>query len=173
MGKLSALSPNGSPVLADKFVMVQSSGPNDVIATGTNILAMLGGTGATFSPTWTNLSLGNATQTARYVQFNKFVYFTIAIVVGSTTSVGTGPIFTLPVTAQSSAKTVLGSIYFEDNSAPANNAGFCLKASTTQGVITVFGVGGGNATNDGVTASVPFPFAVNDLINISGSYEAA
>src|SRR6185369_9654216 len=52
-----------------------------------------------WTPSWTNLSVGNGTVVAKYVQIGKTVFARLSLVLGSTSTV-TGPvIFSLPVTS--------------------------------------------------------------------------
>ena len=55
---------------------------------------------STWTPTLTNLTLGNGTMTARYIQTGKMVTLAIAFSFGSTSSLSGGPSFSLPVTAR-------------------------------------------------------------------------
>ena len=57
----------------------------------------------TWSPTLTNISIGNGTVTAHYAEVNEVVFFEIFFDVGSTTSFsGTSMQFSIPVTSGSS-----------------------------------------------------------------------
>jgi len=51
----------------------------------------------TWTPTFTNFTIGNGTLNCYYVTVGKNVYFTMQVVLGTTSSVGTNPYFTLPV----------------------------------------------------------------------------
>ncbi len=70
----------------------------------------------TWAPTWTNLTPGNGTYSfAKFCQIGKTVFVRLAFVLGSTSSVGTAPTFTLPVTSVSytiggTAQKTLGTI---------------------------------------------------------------
>jgi len=50
-----------------------------------------------WSPTLTNMTLGNGVQTAYYLQIGKLVFWYWQIILGTTSSVSTNPIVTLPV----------------------------------------------------------------------------
>ena len=53
-----------------------------------------------FSPSWTNLTVGDATQEAKFAQVNEIVYFQVEFIAGSSSSFGSGSAhqFALPVT---------------------------------------------------------------------------
>jgi hypothetical protein len=144
--------------------------PNSLVAsTGT------GWAFASWTPTWTNLSVGNGTQTAKYVQIGKTVIAHVSLVLGSTSTVGTGPLFTLPVTAVSytgGAEFSLSIAHFEHTgvSAAVGEVGII---STTQGQLLVFNAAGTYLAYTGITASVPFAWATSDQIYFQISYEAA
>ncbi len=132
---------------------------------------------AAWTPTWTNLTVGNATQTARYSQSGKTVFFTLKLVLGSTSSVGTNPNFTWPVTAasQASAQASLVQIAYLDAT-----AGVFLGVSDPRNRTTaVCGINGPSGTvqlqeqDRAVSSTVPFTWTTNDTIWIAGSYEAA
>ena len=126
---------------------------------------------ANFTPTWTasttNPTLGNGTLTGRYVQIGKTVRFSIAVTFGSTTNIGSGAYtFSLPVAAATVQQFPVGGARLRDNSAPAYNMRTTyLLGSTTVAVASESGLNMGHNN--------PWTWAVSDLINISGTYEAA
>jgi hypothetical protein len=130
-----------------------------------------------WSPTWANLTLGNAVQAFEYIQVGKTVLYRGYITLGSTSAVGTGPTFTLPVNAKDTGKGTasgapeIGLVYMERNSV-ANFQGLITLASVSTGALSVFNVSGTYLTLSAVTASVPFAFAAGDEIRIRGFYEA-
>lgn len=124
-----------------------------------------------WTPTWTNLTVGNATQSCKYLQIGKWVYFRVSLVLGSTSSVGTTPTFTLPVTSVSMSNlTIIGhSSLIDAGTGPVQ--GFVVWASTTtawpSAITTTY--------YTGLTASNPFIWsgANGDQILCTGMYEAA
>jgi hypothetical protein len=124
----------------------------------------------TYTPTLANLTLGNGTLTAKYAQTGKIVTVYFNFTLGSTSSVGSNPSMTLPVSAAdiyNTAKLFLGdygtvtywgsawngdatTVYLEADRADATY----LKAA-------------------GVTATVPHTWAVNDSIVFTLTYLAA
>lgn len=150
------------------------------IATGAvipNKLQSGAGTGwawQSWVPSLTNLTLGSGTVVARYVQIGKNVYFRFSFKLGAGSAVGTGPTFTLPVTASSGYTTGIdvlnsfGSIL--DASTTFINTSATLLASTTTATALTLDA---SAVYALVSATVPFTFANLDQIICNGYYEAA
>jgi hypothetical protein len=132
-----------------------------------------------YTPTWTNLTVGNGTVTAAYKQIGKTVLYRICLIFGTTTSMGTNPFVTLPVTPityPGVERTILSNFARFHDSGTASYVGFLqqdnsdvnrclivvLTTSTTYGQIT-----------NGLTATLPHTWAVNDEILVTGQYEAA
>jgi hypothetical protein len=132
---------------------------------------------AAWTPTWTNLTVGNATQTARYSQSGKTVFFTLKLVFGSTTSMGTQPTFTWPVTAASTeaAQGAVTKVLFLDASAQIVLGATDPRSSTT--ALTKLNAPSGTVQlqdqDRAVTSTVPFTWTTSDTIWVMGSYEGA
>ena len=133
--------------------------------------ALVAGTGSSWTwqswtPTWTNLTIGNATVTAQYIQTGQTVNFSLDITFGSTTSMGTAPIFTLPVnsvapisgyfrpsgTSLMSVSTT-GTVYY----------GYNYISSTTTCYIEV---------SEGITPTAPFTWTTGSVLSVTGTYQA-
>ena len=132
---------------------------------------------AAWTPTWTNLTVGNATQTARYSQSGKTVFFTLKLVLGSTSSVGTAPNFTWPVAAASTtaAQASVVQVFYLDASAAMYLGASDPRLRTTT-VCAISASGGTTAllyVDVNVTATAPFTWVSTDTIFVMGSYEAA
>ena len=124
-----------------------------------------------WTPTWTNLTKGNGTlDQAIYSRAGKTVFFTLIFTLGSTSSVGTSPVFTLPITA---SQVFFTNARYYDSSATTYYEGRCDLASTTTAGIVVSDVSGTYLTRSGITATVPFTWATSDQIIASGFYFAA
>lgn len=147
---------------------------NKTLSTGTKVGAAttdISGAWVSFTPTWTGLTIGNATVDAKYMQIGKTVTFFISVTMGSTTAFGANWTATLPVTAR------IGGEYrfpigMKDASAANNYIGTTFNHTTT--VMNLAITGGTNGLLPGtITSTVPFAWAVSDLLTISGTYEAA
>lgn len=144
---------------------------------------LLTGTGSTnwawssWVPTWTNLTIGNAVVTAKYLQHGKTVRGFVKVVFGTTSAMGAAPTFTAPVTASSmygtGAYNFVGVGYAEDAGAAALNSACAFNASTTAISVLTLNTAGtyGNWVAFGV--GVPATYGTNDFFNFPFMYEAA
>jgi len=141
--------------------------------------ALVTGTGSgwawqSFTPTLTNLTLGNGTLTGSYIQIGKTVFGRISFTLGSTSAVGTTPTFSLPVTAKSgySAAESYGTAQILHTGNYINPA-ITVSASTTTVQVWALNASGTYATYAQITASVPFTWGAADAIYVYLQYEAA
>ena len=155
-------------------------------ASGSDVTLTLPGTTGTvqtvpgawtdWTPTWTNLTVGNATQTAVYSQVGKIVFFRIFLTLGSTSSVGTSPQFTLPVTASTTAYSSglanIGTVNLRDTGTGSFQGNVAFNSSTSA-VLFAHNVSGTRIVNSDVTSTVPFTWTSTDVIVCNGIYEAA
>jgi len=120
-----------------------------------------------YTPTWTNLTVGNGTVVTKYVRIGSMVTYTGKITIGSTTSISGFVSVALPVTAQDAFMN--GSARYSDD-ATRNYVGAVSIASggNTLGFThsEAGGFGSWNATN-------PFTPAAADLVSWNITYEAA
>lgn len=125
-------------------------------------------------PTYTNLTVGNGTVVAKYIQIGKTVHAYWSIICGSTTSLGDPPFISLPVTANSRYGTTLlyspvGSVMANDVSSAVFWGIATLDARTTQ-VELDFPQNGIPTT---ITGSFPFTETTGDNLVTQITYEAA
>jgi len=139
----------------------------------------LGGAWQSWTPTLTNLTLGNGTVDAKYFQIGKTILFRFRFTLGSTSAVGTGPNFTLPVSAisskygmTSSGAPEIGHGHIEDNGTNGYSCKLLLPSATTATVV-INNVAATYPTYAQVTATVPFTFTTGDELMLVGEYEAA
>lgn len=136
----------------------------------------LGGAWQSWTPTFTNLTIGNGSYTARYRQIGKVVYLRLTITMGSTSSVGTNPSFTLPVAATSYGASVgevlYGQAVYLDAGTNSYMGAIGLNSTTVSNFYR-FGVSGGNITKGGLSSTTPFTWGNTDEMNVTGAYEAA
>lgn len=129
----------------------------------------------TYTPIWTavsvNPSLGNGTLTGRYVQVGALVTFWIRLVIGSTTTTGTGFWqFTLPVPMKSDINETMGSAMMED-ALTADYLGQTVMFSSTDLCRVYFTVvTGADRSANGVQSNQPFTWATADFLTLTGSY---
>lgn len=129
------------------------------------------GAWTTWTPTLTNLTLGNGTLVAKYCRIGRAIHWRFKFTLGSTSAVGSFPqTFTLPVAAHadySAVDVVIGLANFADTGtagyvamvvATATGTGLFIKAASP---------------NSAISATVPFTWTTGDIISATGTYEAA
>jgi len=139
--------------------------------------AVSAGAWTAYTPTWTNLTVGNGTVTAAYTQIGKTVMGKIHIAAGSTSSItGSVPTFTLPVTAatfgSNNPNIVIGQGWYQD----AGVAYYALTVgfnTATTGRWFALGASGTYATGNDPSATVPGTFGSSDTLSLYFIYEAA
>lgn len=112
-----------------------------------------------WTPTWSNLTVGNGTVLARYRQVGKTVDYRIKFTLGTTSVVGTSPNFTLPVAPT-------GGFIADD----MIGLGHGTDASINTYVLGVFYNGSGIARFN-ISATVPFTFGNSDWFESVFTYE--
>lgn len=141
------------------------------LATYRDALKALSEAQTAWTPTYTNITIGNAVVSAKYLQVGKFVRGHLNIVFGSTSSFGAGSLLSsLPVAPHASIATghPVGHCYFLDNS--AGSASRTIGSMVTSGGNVFFVT---NATGGTVSNTVPWTWAVSDVLACTFEYEAA
>jgi hypothetical protein len=128
----------------------------------------------TWAPTWANFTVGNATTSYRYTQIGKLVVFSMDVLLGTTSAMGTGPTFTLPVASVGSYRqnvSYIGNVGILDVGTQIFKGSVYWSTTTIAG-LQVDGVGGTYTIPTAFTAAVPMGWATGDAFNVIGSYEA-
>lgn len=127
-----------------------------------------------YTPTWTNLTVGNGTSSFKYKQIGKTVYVIGRFQFGSTSSMGSDPQMSLPVTSVSYHSTVpLGTSTLQD-SGTNTFAGYVRPNNTTSVIFTYLVVSGSNISASSTpTSTTPFTWTTNDALTVNIVYEAA
>lgn len=130
-----------------------------------------------WTPTYTNFTLGDGTVKAFYSQVGKTISGRIIITLGSTSSVdGTAVTFSTPVTAHSDYATgthYIGDVRFGDASSTDYVGVLSLSGSTTAITLRAVGASSTYAFESHITPSVPFTWASGDQIGATFVFEAA
>lgn len=133
-----------------------------------------GGAWNTWTPTWTNLTVGNGTVASnKYIKVGKVVHATYHLTLGSTSSVTGALSFTLPVTSASLTATLPIGIAYINDAATAAYMGWVHWATTTTAKLHSFN---GAADSRSIQATTNKPIAAygtGDMITFSLTYEAA
>lgn len=128
-----------------------------------------------WSPTFSNLTVGNSVVTAGYIQVGKMVFIRLNIKLGNTSAVGTSPSVAAPVAPKSAAynpgseNVIIGQAYYVSGGvAVPGLLIFNNSATNIQFIYTP------TATSvASLSATTPGTWTTNDYINCEGWYEAA
>jgi hypothetical protein len=165
-GRLIFLTTSASGTSTERM-RIDSAG---VVTIGGN---PMNGTWTNYTPTWTNITVGNGAVTARYMQIGKIVFINLGITFGSTTSVSGIIIGSLPITGSNlqAAANYNASIYdaspfniYSANAYFPSNTTVGLKAQNSAGTYVV-----GAYTN----ATTPITWTQSDAFLFNLFYEAA
>jgi hypothetical protein len=185
MGKISGYSVNNTPVSSDYILGETASGPttnrfqiSKLPIETTNFGSSWAWT--TWTPTYQNITVGNGTVVAKYTQIGKLVTAKFFFTLGSTSSVGSDPRFSLPVapTLDYIQGASMGVMTVQDVSSGSywhGNVWYYTNAGVYYGWPIVALTSGAYSQSSGLTSTVPFgaAFATGDYILCTISYEAA
>lgn len=139
----------------------------------------LGGFWTTFTPSWTDFTLGNGTEEHKYLEIGKTVYVKGNTTLGSTSSVQLSISMTAPVTPNSSYdlgtnidQSIVGGALAMDKSTSDLFPGTC---NIRDGQISIQAIllSGTYAKQQSYNTTIPFTWTTNDQISYSAIYEAA
>ena len=127
-----------------------------------------------WSPTYTNLTIGNGVVTARYQQIGKTINVYWKLVWGSTTSMTAYPLISYPATA-AQGNYFMGASYLLDNSASAVYTGLIYAELGKASFQPLTQLANSTYTQPGffTANTVPFTWTTNDEIICNFTYEAA
>jgi hypothetical protein len=147
---------------------------NDASVTNAKLAANAAWT--SYTPTFTNFTLGNGTiNYARYQQVGKIVHVSLLVTLGSTSSMGTQPTFTLPVTSAShyvADKAYLGFGDLADTGTADYPCIVAWKSTTTVALFSML-ASGTYVANSNITSSAPWGWGNTDRFSADFCYEAA
>jgi hypothetical protein len=178
----SFTNPTSADTLASPAHATQHADINDAMEAVQTKLAIgntVIGTYTAYTPTFTNLTVGNGTSSARFSRVNNVVNYHGYFVLGSTSSV-TGAInLTLPVTGNAIYGTIngipMGDLEMFDTSAATWFKGELFSISSTTATRTrIWTTSGTNVINNSSpSATAPFTWATGDQLLWNITYEAA
>lgn len=127
-----------------------------------------------FTPSWTNLTVGNGTNSSRFAMEGKTVRFRIGFIFGNTSSCGTAPRVSLPVATSATLGdsdilargTIIdqGSAYYD---------GELMWATTTAADLYMMLVNSSYTSKVNPNATNPMTWTTTDGVKMIGEYEAA
>ncbi len=172
--EISAVTEKTAPVSADLVLIEDSEASNEKRRVQ---LGNLVGAWGAWSPSYANLTIGNGTVVARYVEIGQTVHAYFSFVLGSTSAVGTAPTVSTPVTASSSYLTgqKVGVCSLFDNGSNEQGGIVTLASTTTFGLFYPhLNVGGIELlTETQIDASNPFTWTIGDSISFAVTFEAS
>ena len=125
-----------------------------------------------WTPTLTNLTLGNGTMSGRYIQIGKFVHATLNLTWGSTTSATGTFTFSSPVTMATPNNTYIGTCRLLDNGVQ-NYPGMVLIATSTTLIPFAQYVANTWSEASNLAPTSPFTWGTGDNLAFSITFEAA
>jgi len=128
----------------------------------------------TYTPTWTAdgtaPAIGNGTLTGRYKTVGKSVLFSIRVLMGTTTTYGSGNWrFGLPVNSQSDVNVVVPVTYLHNGVAWYYGIANTEYLGQTSNITPLYG----STTATPITSANPFTWSSGCTIAINGTYESA
>jgi hypothetical protein len=128
-----------------------------------------------YTPTFTSFTLGNGTLIAKFIQIGKFVCVKFEVTLGSTSSMGTAPQASLPVTASSSITSQVSSLGFSvfGDTGTAAYYGAVTYSSTTTVYLWYFDVASSKVLRGTINSTAPFTWGNTDTFAAQFVYEAA
>lgn len=136
----------------------------------------IGGAWTSFTPSWTGLTVGNATQTAAYLAAGKLYVVRVQITLGSTSSVA-GAEMTLPDGASLSSgysiNHLVGSAGYLDSGAALHSGLVSPSSTVTRVRFLTQAVSGTAVVFDTVANIRPFTWATGDILAAQFVFERA
>jgi hypothetical protein len=124
----------------------------------------------TFTPTWTNLTVGNGTNTGAYAYAGRTTFIRTQFTFGSTSSTTGGAYFLLPQTAVASIY-FFGEAVYIDSSTGIYYKGALSIASAAE--LRYYSASGATTTLLVISSVSPMTWATGDVIFTNGYYERA
>lgn len=130
------------------------------------------GTWQTWTPTYVNITVGNGAVVSRFVQIGNLVIAQFQFTLGSTSTIGSSPDITAPVSMVSTTDRIpLGSVTFVDFGGPVKegvitDVGGKFRISVLKADSTYLGLAD-------ISATVPFTWTTSDRLAFTVTFEAA
>lgn len=138
--------------------------------------AVTTGAWTSYSPSWTNLTVGNGTVTAAYARFGRIIHFRVDLLFGSTTAVSGSVRFSSPVNLAAAevpgTQTMGGTVSMADATG-GTQVGVLVPLDASTILVGVTQTDSTYLSINNTSSTIPFTWAVNDRLHITGSYEAA
>lgn len=144
--------------------------PNNLVASSGTSWAW-----QSWTPTWTNFTVGNGTVTAKYNQVGKTVRFRVYVTLGTTSSVTGAISLSLPVTISASyvAQSCIGVGLSGLSTGSGYNQMIITWLTSTTASAGPTTAGGAYTGLASTSSTVPFTWTNNSFLTLDGAYEAA
>lgn len=128
---------------------------------------------ADWTPTYTNMTVGNGTATARYMPIGKTVHCYYGLTLGSTSTIGTNPRISPPVNIAGVVPSLvpLGGAKFSESGGD-DILGVVRKSATANFTFDVYNHTTTYGKSTGLTALIPFSWGTADRFVFSATYES-
>jgi hypothetical protein len=187
VGRIPVIEGGIQPTIFDAKGDLLTASANDTparLAVGANDLLLTAASGeatglkytggwTTYTPTWTNLTVGNGTVSARYQKIGKVVNVYVGFVFGSTSAfTGGGSNFTLPFAI---ATNNVSYQYFGEllDNGTADYSGCIIVVGAGNCYISALNAGTTFLNPQSVSSTVPFTWTTGDGFQFLFSYEVA
>ena len=171
-------NPSASSLLTSPSHAQQHSDINDAMEAVQTKLAIgntVIGTYTSYTPTFSDITLGNGTVTSYYCRVNKLVHYWGRLTFGSTTSItATGPQISLPVnqaTAMPAQQFPMGSTVYLDASAGARYIGQAAYNNAGSFRLWTLATGVSYTTQSAISSTIPMTWTTSDTISWNIEYE--
>jgi hypothetical protein len=131
---------------------------------------------AAWTPTFSNLTVGNGTLTGQYVQIDKMVHWYLKLVFGSTTSI-TGAVQVTglpiaPVSTDASIAAIVQALYSDASGPKFWGSSHAANNNTSRIWLSPMAISGSYIASAGdLSSTVPFTWTTSDTIFVSAIYE--
>lgn len=123
-----------------------------------------------FTPSWSGLTVGNGTVTARYAVVNELVFMQVDVAFGSTTAITGSVELDLPVEASSFRLDGSGGqVTLEDNNG-TDYFGPTFRLNGTTITLRVWDAGATYLSADNLSSTVPFTWTTDDKLTVTHWY---
>jgi hypothetical protein len=149
-------------------------GANDLIltaASGESTGLKWAGSWVDWTPTLTNMTVGNGTLVARYTKIGKTIHWYFKFTFGSTSSFGAYTAFKLPVAPWSGQFSYNGRGLLRDSGTAWRYCSAIIENDDVYPNVEL--VNGTYSADASVSSTVPFTWTTNDFLQLAGTYEVA
>jgi hypothetical protein len=125
------------------------------------------GASVSFTPSWTNVTVGNGTQNAFYVEVNELLHVVLDLTLGSTSAVTGNITLDNPTGAvMQDIRGPVGQVWMVDVTG-TNVAGHIRPTGTSQLRLYAWETSGSYISESSVNATTPFTWATGDQLRLS------